>query len=241
MASDRALAFYLDGPMQSWGASSRFQHRKTESFPTKSGAIGLIAAALGIDKNALDEADRLAPLAALEFSAYQVQANSQAREVIRLVDFHTVGGGYPDTPEGKMHVPPTAAKTKKGELKWKEPDKRTVPTHRTYLTDARFIAVLVGEASLLQSCAVALEDPKWGVWLGRKACLPASPLSPLLADNPKQAVERLLEKLDPEKSLTADLGQIQADGDGAWFQPDQPISFGKREFTSRPVRQIDRE
>jgi len=229
MASDHTLAFYLDGPMQAWGASSRFQHRKTESFPTKSGVIGLIAAALGIDKHAPDEADRLAPLAALEFSAYQVRDNSHAREVIRLVDFHTVGGGYDRTdPAGRLHITQKASGG----------PSTTVITHRTYLTDARFIAVLAGEASLLLSCATALEDPKWGVWLGRKACLPASPLSPILADNPIQAVDRLLEKLDPQKSLTAELGQIQADGEGAWFQPDQPISFGKREFTSRPVKGI---
>lgn len=37
----------LAGPMQSWGASSRFAQRGTESAPTKSGIIGLLAAAQG--------------------------------------------------------------------------------------------------------------------------------------------------------------------------------------------------
>lgn len=38
-------------PMQSWGDSSIFNYRKTRGFPTKSGIVGLIAAALGIERN----------------------------------------------------------------------------------------------------------------------------------------------------------------------------------------------
>ncbi|MCP4668866.1 MAG: type I-E CRISPR-associated protein Cas5/CasD [Deltaproteobacteria bacterium] len=39
------------GPMQSWGTRSRFQERDTEREPTKSGIIGLISAAMGIDRD----------------------------------------------------------------------------------------------------------------------------------------------------------------------------------------------
>lgn len=41
------LLLRLAGPMQSWGDSSRFSHRKTRTEPTKSGVLGLIAAAQG--------------------------------------------------------------------------------------------------------------------------------------------------------------------------------------------------
>ena len=44
------LLLRLAGPLQSWGASSRFSRRATEFAPTKSGVIGLIAAALGVDR-----------------------------------------------------------------------------------------------------------------------------------------------------------------------------------------------
>jgi len=37
----------LAGPMQSWGTRSRFIHRDTETEPTKSGVVGLIACAMG--------------------------------------------------------------------------------------------------------------------------------------------------------------------------------------------------
>ncbi|WFE47680.1 type I-E CRISPR-associated protein Cas5/CasD [Verrucosispora sp. WMMD1129] len=42
------LLLKLAGPLQSWGSSSRFARRGTEVAPTKSGVIGLLAAAKGM-------------------------------------------------------------------------------------------------------------------------------------------------------------------------------------------------
>lgn len=41
------LVLRLAGPLQSWGDSSRFNHRHTRQEPTKSGVLGLLAAAEG--------------------------------------------------------------------------------------------------------------------------------------------------------------------------------------------------
>lgn len=41
------LTLRLSSPLQSWGSSSRFTRRSTESAPTKSGILGLLAAAEG--------------------------------------------------------------------------------------------------------------------------------------------------------------------------------------------------
>ncbi len=41
------LLLRLAGPLQSWGVDSKFERRGTENIPTKSGLIGLLAAALG--------------------------------------------------------------------------------------------------------------------------------------------------------------------------------------------------
>lgn len=41
-------------PLQSWGDSSVFNKRGTKGFPTKSGVIGLLASAMGIDRNDID-------------------------------------------------------------------------------------------------------------------------------------------------------------------------------------------
>src|SRR3546814_10860099 len=44
------LLLRLAGPMQSWGTTSRFDQRDTGKEPSKSGVVGLLAAALGIDR-----------------------------------------------------------------------------------------------------------------------------------------------------------------------------------------------
>ena len=41
------LLLRLAGPLQAWGYDSKFETRRTGREPTKSGVIGLIAAALG--------------------------------------------------------------------------------------------------------------------------------------------------------------------------------------------------
>lgn len=42
------LLLTLSGPLQAWGSGSRFSTRQTEPAPTKSGVIGLLAAARGV-------------------------------------------------------------------------------------------------------------------------------------------------------------------------------------------------
>ncbi|MFD7379015.1 type I-E CRISPR-associated protein Cas5/CasD [Streptomyces mirabilis] len=74
------LTLRLAGPLQSWGASSRFTRRTTESAPTKSGVIGLLAAAAGIERG---DDTALAPLAALRFGVRIDQPGTRIR------DFHT--------------------------------------------------------------------------------------------------------------------------------------------------------
>lgn len=50
------LLLRLAGPMQSWGTSSRFRRRGTDRTPSKSGVIGLLAAARGLRRtDPLDE------------------------------------------------------------------------------------------------------------------------------------------------------------------------------------------
>ncbi|MCZ7474704.1 type I-E CRISPR-associated protein Cas5/CasD [Micromonospora sp. WMMC273] len=56
------LLMRLAGPLQSWGSSSRFARRGTEVAPTKSGVLGLLAAAKGIRRT-----EPLTELLGLEF------------------------------------------------------------------------------------------------------------------------------------------------------------------------------
>ncbi|MFC0530336.1 type I-E CRISPR-associated protein Cas5/CasD [Phytohabitans kaempferiae] len=56
------LLLRLAGPLQAWGSSSRFARRGTEVAPTKSGVIGLLAAAKGVRRT-----EPLTELLGLEF------------------------------------------------------------------------------------------------------------------------------------------------------------------------------
>lgn len=45
------LLLRLAAPLQSWGSDSKFETRKTDREPTKSGVVGLLAAALGLRRD----------------------------------------------------------------------------------------------------------------------------------------------------------------------------------------------
>lgn len=225
MASEiAALAIYLDAPLQSWGVSSRFQRRGTESAPSKSGVLGLIAAAMGIDKHSPDEQTRLAPLAACRFSVFPLAQGENTPPALRLEDYHTVGGGYDGSdPIDKLRISRKAS----GGVS------TTIQTWRYYLEQARFAAVLEGDSVLLHQSAAALGNPVWGVWFGRKCCLPAAPLLPTLAPSSQEALAGLLKKT---QARIIGEGVLEQDGDSAWHPLDNPVSFGRREFLSRPAR-----
>ena len=223
-----ALAFYIDSPLQSWGLSSKFDVRQTNRFPTKSAVVGLIAAALGIDKHGPDEGEALSAITDCRLTVVRMDKLAASP---RLVDFHTVGGGYDKTKSTweKMSIPRKASGAPFG----------TVLTRRSYLTDASFAAILEGSRETLDTVRDALLDPKWGVWFGRKHCLPASPLSPCLQASPQLAFDTLREVIaqmdafyyrdretdTPLKSyeFQEELETMEA---GSVLQKDQPASFG---------------
>ncbi len=49
-------------------------------------------------------------------------------------------------------------------------------SHRAYLADAAFLVGLAGDLSLLQTIQLALKNPRWPLFLGRKAFVPGSPV-----------------------------------------------------------------
>jgi CRISPR system Cascade subunit CasD len=69
------LLLRLAGSLQAWGSSARFARRTTESAPTKSGVLGVLAAAEGRDR----EAD-LSDLAALRFGVRIDQPGTRVRD-----------------------------------------------------------------------------------------------------------------------------------------------------------------
>ena len=145
------LLLRLAGPLQSWGERSAFTAvRDTASFPTRSALIGLFAAAEGIRRG-----DDLA-----RYSDLRITVRVD-RSGVRLVDYHTVGGGLP-----KERTAATAGGSNKG---------AAVITRRHYLADAVFVVAVSGPEPDITRLARALRRPHWAPYLGRRSCLPDEP------------------------------------------------------------------
>lgn len=227
------LALYLRAPLQSWGASSQFGDRGTLDAPTRSGLLGLLAAACGVDKN--DEAaDRawLARAAALSLSVFAFRRGD------RMTDYHTVGARYDkDDPWQKRMIPVTAESGK--------PKNNATLTHRAYLSDSVFGAILSGDDTLVTEMAAALANPVWGVWLGRKSSIPTEPVLAGVFDSPEEAKAALTARFRASRQRCGQPGETPvaftveetspAEADDTWL--DIPVSFARREFHARPVRQ----
>jgi CRISPR system Cascade subunit CasD len=205
--SDAAyLALLLDGPLQSWGFASRFQRRTTALHPTKSGVIGLISAAMGLAKGSAAERAMLPELAKLQMSSIAIPRDVGAdgpRPVLRLEDYHTVL----DTRRASSAL-----------------NRDAVVTHRQYLLDARFGVILAGDRSVLERTAAALQNPVWGVWLGRKSCIPAEPVYRGLFDTELQAQRELVCNRSIESFTT--VTEVKDFAEGTDSISDQPVSFG---------------
>lgn len=70
-----SLLLLLKGPMQSWGTESRYTTRATSSLPSKSGVLGMLAAAEGRRRD-----EDMADLAGLKFAVRVDQSGSLLRD-----------------------------------------------------------------------------------------------------------------------------------------------------------------
>lgn len=213
MSTEPCIALLLDGPMQSWGHASRFERRTTALHPTRSGVFGLIAAALGIDKHGSDEAARLARFSAMKVTTITLpRRHRRFGELLirRLEDYHTVTGIR--RASGKVD------------------EDATVQTYRHYLLDARFGVLIEGSSALLQEVADALRNPKWGVWLGRKSCPPASPVLAAPPGERAEAWRQLLQRAGYAGTEGMEQFDHVAEADpgssGADMIEDTPLGYG---------------
>lgn len=207
------------GPMQSWGTTSRFDQRDTGKEPSKSGIIGLFAAALGIDReNWVD----LEPLTQLSMGVRHDRPGVPKR------DYQTTGCSRMDT-----IIKADGTTSKDG-----------IVSERHYLADAAFLVGLEGEdRSLLTRAHSALRNPVWPLALGRKSHVPSEDvwieegvqegaLRDALASWPWIASLRRWEQ-PPENLL---ISMESRDGTGI-LKMDQPLScFSARRFGARFVR-----
>lgn len=143
------LLLRLAGPLQSWGADSRFTERKTRHEPTKSGVVGMLASALGRRRE-----DDISDLAELRMAVRIDQAGRYER------DFQTAN----------------ARKFIKKAERWVSMyDKpHSLPlSNRYYLSDAVFVVGIEMDDALLPSFSEALTHPAFPLYLGRRSCPPS--------------------------------------------------------------------
>jgi len=142
------LLLRLKGPMQSWGTHSYFSDRDTSREPTKSGVLGIICAAMGLQRDS-----DLSEFSAMRFG---VRVNKEGK---LKTDFQT-------GQEIEQEV--TTKRGKKEE---------TYLSHNHYLSDADFIVGFESnDRELLERIQNALKKPKWLLWLGKKSYVPSLPI-----------------------------------------------------------------
>lgn len=245
----KALLLRLSAPLQAWGTQSRFSERDTQLEPSKSGVVGLLAAALGWPRTA-----DLSSLAALGMA---VRVDREGR---KIRDFHTVGGG--NVPREILTL---YGVREYGVSKANDSSPDAAISNRYYLADARFLVAVGSEdEALLHRLAGALRSPVHPLFLGRKSCVPAEPvlhdrntplrqgesLRAILEEEPWQPWDPVLgDRRRPWPNAPDKLRLVleSPDGSGA-ARSDIPISFQKGnrrhalrsvvvEFTDKPIQQ----
>jgi len=197
-------------------------------MPTKSGIVGLLAAALGRCRG-----DELSDLAALRFG---IRVDQPGR---LLADYHTVSAASHAPGDPARQRMPTSSG---GSLK---PADSTKVTRRYYIADAVFVAALEIPLDMAETLADALRRPRYPLYLGRRSCPPARPvligverdisLEAALQEAPWQAGPA--ERARHNAGSHIDLAIAVEDTAGTDTFPDQPLPSSpfNRRFAERPV------
>ena len=208
------LILRLEGALQSWGDHSKWDVRDSGDFPSKSGVVGLLSCAMGLERGDPE----IAALSAALHMAVRVD-----RPGIRVLDFHTVQGYPLYNAEGKPR------------------SSNTVISPRWYLQDASFLVVLDLPDDWRERVTAALKQPVCPIYLGRKSCVPSRPVFEGVTEaysDLLDAIQRYpvcMRKGD--KSAPQALYyecEIPGDGVGSFTRPDERLSGG-REFGLRTV------
>lgn len=228
------LLCQLHGPLAAWGSVAVGEIRPSAPAPTRSGVLGIVAAALGIRRG--DE-QALSALCAGYGLAVRVDAPGE-----QIIDYHTIQA---PKARGKREF-----FSRRDELLQKlEPgeDLTTILSRREYLVNGLFTACLWATAEPpypLNVLAETLSRPRFSLYLGRKSCPLALPLNPTVvqAENPARALAAYqlapeVRGLVPARRESADVyTDLPAPWLEAWEEQtarDVCAHFGRRQFGLR--------
>lgn len=214
------LLLYLDGPLQSWGTSARWNVRGTDDEPSKSAVVGLLGCALGYRTGD----PRLAELSRKLRMGVRVD-----RPGVRIIDYHTTTG---------------VVRNADGRYSGSEKEPYTVESYRSYLADAAFLVALEGPLEILKRCAEALTNPKWPVYLGRKACVPCRPVLEALTSQYASVEEALAMHPWYRRSESEEVPKtvrcVIEDPRGDRWRRDEVTTRPGRVYDERAVRVVPR-
>ena len=169
------LLLRLAAPLQAWGINSKFDIRKTEREPSKSGVIGLLAAALGRRRD-----ESLDDLIALKFGVrcdkegkllrdYQTTFEEENVKKVKIKKIYYKNAITDYKLEG------TEYRYKNSMMKGTDHTRLII---RYYLADAIFLVGLESQdETFLKTLDQALQAPVFPLFLGRRSCPPTLPLS----------------------------------------------------------------
>lgn len=207
------LLLRLQGPMQSWGTTSRFDERDTQLEPSKSGVLGLLCAALGRDRS-----EPVEDLAALRMG---VRVD---REGVPMRDYQTATGVL--IASGKPDLTRTVVSP------------RFYLSDAVFLAGLEG-----KDRPLLERILAALRAPVWPLALGRKSFVPSLPvmLPNGLLDLPLEAALRHWSPLlrQEPKPSTQEVRYLIEDAAEGSVRLDQPVApFSERSFGPRFVKTL---
>lgn len=188
------LLFTLWAPLGSMGEVAVGERRTGFDRPAKSAVLGLVAAALGIERR---EEEKHAALAEGYGLALRVEAAGSI-----LLDYHTAQ--VPPARKGKRWA------TRRCELA--EPALGTILSKREYREEPRHTVALwerEGAPRPLGDLAEALRRPRFTLYLGRKACPLGLPPAPRLIEAASLADALAAfdkDRPEPERRLRDRLG-----------------------------------
>ncbi len=169
------LVFRLYGPMASWGDIAVGEIRPSHTHPSKSAVLGMVAAALRIDR---DQEQKHRELAA--GYGFAVRLDSMG---VPLVDYHTAQ--VPPSGSGRNR---RAFATRREELCTPRDELNTILSRRDYRMDALATVALWARAATppfsFEEIRSALERPGYVLYLGRKSCPLALPVEGQLVTAP---------------------------------------------------------
>lgn len=235
------LLLWFEAPLQSWGSDSKFGRRDTQIFPTKSGVLGLVCSALGAGGEQRELLSEFAALSqtVISFARFKQTGEhtvKQEREPL-LRDFHMVGSGYDkQDPWATMLTP----KTSEGKPAVGGGSKMT---YRYYLQDAAFAVAIEVPIERVDAIALALQNPAWSIYLGRKNCTPTDLVFRGKYDTEAEALESA-KSIALQKDRREDFRVIQGllneeEADEVFTLNDVPVQFGEdKRYRDRQVSLI---